>query len=183
MWYRALKALLLYSFVIMACSSAMADELLLSAGAGKQISANQDNELLALDYNFHSIERSARSTLSFGLSYTSLTTNTAIGNDKVEIYSLYPQLTLYPTKDSMQNMFFFVRALGPSYLSHNQFGERQQDHHFTFQAQVGIGYEKKIDTQQSMIFQLSWKHFSNANLFSDNDGIDIPLVFTLGIKY
>ncbi len=30
---------------------------------------------------------------------------------------------------------------------------------------------------------LSWKHFSNADLFDDNDGIDLPVVLNVGIKF
>ncbi len=33
------------------------------------------------------------------------------------------------------------------------------------------------------MLQVSFKHFSNANWFSDNDGIDIPFVLTFGYSY
>jgi hypothetical protein len=92
-------------------------------------------------------------------------------------------LTLRPVRQSLAGYYFFVRALGPTYISSNTLGERKQDNHFAFQAQIGFGYEKKMASGSTMLLQLSWKHFSNANLFSDNDGIDIPFVLSMGIRF
>jgi hypothetical protein len=158
------------------------NEMLLSWGTGSQPDADQDNTQIAIDYNFYEFKRSPRSGISLGMSYTQLTTNT-VTNNSIEAFSLYPQLTLHPQRSSMQNFYFFVRALGPTYLSENTLGNRQQDHHFSFQAQVGVGFRKKIGDSESLLLQVSWKHFSNANLFSKNDGIDIPFVFSLGYVF
>ena len=33
------------------------------------------------------------------------------------------------------------------------------------------------------ILSLSWKHFSNGDLFDTNDGIDVPLVLSMGVQF
>jgi hypothetical protein len=159
-----------------------ADELLLSWGGGAQPRGSQDNRQQAIDYSFYAVDRSSRSRLSLGVSYTRITMD-AGSQRTAHVLSLYPQLTLIPTSAALDGFYFYVRALGPSYLSENVFGTRRQANHFTFQAQAGIGYEQVLTARQTLLVQLSWKHFSNANLFSANDGIDLPLVLSLGLRF
>ena len=157
-------------------------EVFVSLGTGPQHNTGQHNSQFALDHNFYELRRSPRSGLSLGAGYTRLWTD-ADTDRNIDVISLYPQLTLWPVHNSLQGYYFFVRALGPSYLSANNLGKRQQAEHFAFQAQVGIGYRKQLAANNAVLMQVSWKHFSNANLFDDNDGIDIPFVVSLGFAY
>ena len=79
--------------------------------------------------------------------------------------------------------YFWIRFLGPSYISSSRLGDRQQAHNFAFQAQIGVGAIVKTQNDTEIILSLSWKHFSNANLFDDNDGIDLPVMLNFGIKF
>lgn len=158
------------------------NDVLMSWGTGVQHGEGQRNSQFAVDYEFYQFQRSPRSGFSFGIGYTRLTTDAAT-DKSIDVFSIYPQLTLWPVSPSLRGTYFFVRALGPSYMSANRLGSRQQDNHLTFQAQVGVGYRKQLAGSRAMLLQVSWKHFSNANLFADNDGIDIPMVLTLGFAY
>ncbi|MES2626103.1 MAG: acyloxyacyl hydrolase [Pseudomonadota bacterium] len=158
------------------------DEIYASWGTGPQHKRHQHNSQVALDYNFYRFNRSTRQTFSLGMGYTRLWTNAAT-DTSIKAFSFYPQLTLWPVRESLRGSYFFVRALGPTYISDNRLGARQQAEHFAFQAQVGVGYRKELETEKALMLQVSFKHFSNANLFSDNDGIDIPFVLTFGYSY
>jgi hypothetical protein len=166
-------------------NTASAGDLLVSYGAGPQRYTDQRNETFGIDYNFRRFERSARQHIDVGVSYTRLSTNTATNNSLYAI-SVYPQLTFWPTGTSKVGRhsppwaepFFFVRALGPTYISENTLGTRKQAHHFSLQAGIGVGALVKKKT----MLMVSWKHFSNANLFSDNDGFDVPLVLYVGVR-
>jgi lipid A 3-O-deacylase len=165
---------------------ACAGDLLVNYGAGPQRYTDQRNETTGIDYNFRRFERSARQHIDVGVSYTRLSTNTAVNNSLYAI-SVYPQMTFWPTKTSKVGRhspswgepFFFVRALGPTYISENALGTRQQAHHFSLQAGIGVGVLVKKKT----LLMVSWKHFSNANIFSDNDGFDVPLVLHVGLRF
>lgn len=160
------------------------NELSVNAGGGKQPHADQNNRSYGIDYNFYRFKRSPRQHLLIGASYTHLSANhdnNSFDNSSYAI-SIYPQLNLYLDQKSWGQPYFFVRALGPSYLSDNRLGERQQAHNFTFQAQVGAGAYFNLGANTRGTATLSWKHFSNANLFSDNDGIDLPLMLNLGLE-
>ncbi len=184
---------------LMLCCSAsvVADELLVSLGGGPQIgsdalgdSSSQINYTAGIDYSFYRHDRSPRSSFILGVSYTYMGANST-EFDRVHAISLYPQLSMYPSPKSWVHSlvpgsgqpFFYVRALGPSYISANRLGERKQDNHFAFQAQLGVGASYRLKNDRLAIFSISWKHFSNANLFSENDGIDLPIVLNFGVSF
>ena len=160
-------------------------ELSLNTGGGQQPHAKQLNRAHGIDYHFYRFARSDRQHLLIGASYTYVEANhdnNALDNSLYAI-SIYPQINLYLNQQGWGQPYFFVRALGPSYLSDNRLGERQQDNHFAFQAQVGAGAYLNLGRGRRGSATISWKHFSNANLFSDNDGIDLPLMLNLGLEF
>lgn len=168
------------------CNVAHSDELLVNFGGGPQRHSAQSNETAGVDYAFYRFARSPRQQIEVGVSYTYLSTNTPV-DDSVYAISVYPQLTYWPRNTALiarhsptwARPFFFVRALGPSYISANRLGSRKQARHFAFQAQIGVG---AILNDKTLVM-LSWKHFSNANLFADNDGVDLPFVLSLGVRF
>lgn len=159
-------------------------ELSLNGGGGDQPRAEQSNRSFGADYHFYRFARSERQHLIIGASYTYIKADhedDALDNSLYAI-SLYPQLNLYLTQKHWGQPYFFVRALGPSYLSENHLGERQQDNHFSFQAQVGAGAYLNLGQSRRGSITLSFKHFSNANLFNNNDGFDLPVMLNLGLE-
>lgn len=178
-------------------ATANADEIHFNFGGGPQfgydqstVETNQINKTIGIDYSFFRQVRSSRSSIHIGASYTYMRANSD-EYDTIHSVSIYPQLTLYPTDKSWirslvpdnTHPFFYVRALGPSYINANRLGSQQQSHNFAFQAQIGVGLQIHQDKNRQIIVALSWKHFSNANLFDDNDGIDLPIVLNFGIRY
>jgi len=159
-----------------------ADELIVNFGGGKQFGASQYNKTYGLDYSFYRKIRSYRQHFLLGVSITRMVTDAAT-NKTVDAISIYPQVNLYPKKQSWGQPFFFVRALAPSYISSNQLGERKQEHNFAFQAQVGFGAYFNYPDKRDSFVTLSFKHFSNANIFSENDGFDFPVVLSAGIMF
>lgn len=175
----------------------MADEFIFNFGGGPQFGSdlnsdgsNQVNHTAGVDYSFFRHDRSARSALLIGMSYTYMGAN-SMEYDRIHAVSVYPQLSLYPASGSWVNdilpgdaePYFFVRALGPSYISANRLGSRQQARNFAFQAQIGVGANIALKHGRHATIGVAWKHFSNANLFSDNDGIDLPVVLNIGITF
>ncbi|WP_250460473.1 acyloxyacyl hydrolase [Microbulbifer litoralis] len=158
------------------------DELLFSAGGGFQPDSPQRNSTYGIDYSFKKFEKSYRQHIHLGVSYTKVQTNAA-EHKSFHAVSIYPQLNLYPRQRSWGQPYFFVRALGPSYISANQLGDRRQDNHFAFQAQVGYAARINWQSKEDLVVMISWKHFSNANLFGDNDGIDMPFVVNVGLNF
>ncbi|MES2605823.1 MAG: acyloxyacyl hydrolase [Pseudomonadota bacterium] len=160
-------------------SAVLADELSVNAGFGGQAGAGQDNWGGGLDWEFWRHARSERQFLSIGAGYTHIRTDAAT-NKKLSAFSLYPQLTLLANKRNAWQPYFFVRALGPTFLSSEKLGEREQGERFAFQAQVGGGL---IAPSEDWFVALSYKHFSNAELFSPNDSMEIQFLVTVGKRW
>jgi hypothetical protein len=167
-----------------------ADEVFVTAGQGPQPGSDQRNETVGFDYSFYRFERSERQHVTVGVSYTRLTTNAAADGSLYAV-SVYPQITLFPSATSRiaarsprwARPFFFVRALGPSYISESTLGSRRQAESFAFQAQVGVGVQLNPGADRRGVIAVSWKHFSNADLYRHNDGIDVPLVINIGMAF
>jgi hypothetical protein len=178
------------SLLLLSASSAQSHDFMVSAGKGAQAGADQSNKLTSIDFSFFTLERSDRQHFQVGVSYTRLRTDAAINGDLYAI-SVYPQLTLYPSSTSRiaahtprwGKLYVLLRALGPSYISENSLGMRMQDNHFSFQAQIGAGLLFDINDEVEGNVSVSWRHFSNANLFNDNDGIDVPFVIAVGVRF
>ncbi|WP_411992560.1 acyloxyacyl hydrolase [Agarivorans sp. DSG3-1] len=171
--------LLLLSFSVTAANQT--NLLSVNVGYGPQPSAdvNQRNYTVGLDYEFYRYKRSAKQWLSLGVGYSYVGTDYE-HNRSLHAVSVYPQLTLLAEPYGEFQPWFFVRALAPTYLSEKSLGTRNQAKHFAFQAQVGAGVNH---LPTNWMFALSYKHFSNANLYQPNDGIDIPLVINLGKRF
>ena len=155
---------------------------MINAGGGPQPNGKGQTNLSAgMDYSFAKWVRSYRQQMLFGVSATYLAADSD-DNEEIWAISLYPQLTLYAPIKEYGQPYFFVRALGPSYISSNSLGNRQQAEHFSFQAQVGVGLYIPTASDEKIIAAVSFKHFSNANIFSENDGIDLPVMLNLGMS-
>ena len=180
----------LFTLFIGGASLCQADTLFINAGGGPQASGDQTHLTGGIDYEFWQHDRSARQAFTIGVSYTYLHSDEG-PNKKLHAVSIYPQLTLTPVKKNFFDQwlpenstpYFFVRALGPTYISEPTIGEREQHNHFTFQAGFGVGVKFKSSSGSERDLRIAWKHFSNANLYSDNDGIDVPLVLSFGMKF
>ncbi|WP_232061079.1 acyloxyacyl hydrolase [Vibrio taketomensis] len=163
------------------CSwNAYAFELLAGFGGGPQFGTDDGNTGWFLDAMLYDHKRSNQQWLSIGTGVTRIYTNSATGNSNITAISLFPELRLF-TNQFDKVWFFHARALGPTYLNHENLGEREQASKFVFQAQVGAGVY--LDKAKKYQLRLLYRHFSNANLDKPNDGLDIPLMLSLGIAF
>ena len=70
---------------------------------------------------------------------------------------------------------------GPTFISGLKSDDRNTGPHFTFQDNIGVGLfmgkERKLNTEVKI------GHYSNGNLFTENDGVKIPLTINLGYTF
>lgn len=156
--------------------------LWLYAGYGPQPGEEeQSNSLFGLDWLTYHHRRSEHQFISLGASLARLSCQGTEGESSLYALSLFPQLTLYARNRGRYQPFFQVRALGPTYLSHRSLGQRHQASHFAFQAQILAGIHFGHSLQHSLA--LGYRHYSNANLDSPNDGLDTPFVLNFGFVF
>ena len=146
----------------------------LAVGGGDQPDTDDKNELYAAELAFYQHTRSPRQQITVFVTAAKLHSSHA-QNDTLWAYSIVPQISfrLPATLQTKVQLHLLLRALGPSYISHNHLGERKQAEHVSFQAMVGAGI--RFGPAYGHELNLAWRHYSNANLLKDNDGWDFPL--------
>ena len=78
--------------------------------------------------------------------------------------------------------FYFNYSLaGPAFISGVNIDNRETGPHFTFQDYMGVGFF--IGKQRKLNTELRIAHYSNGNLFPENEGVKIPLTFNLGYTF
>lgn len=87
--------------------------------------------------------------------------------DNLSIFSLQPMLSYYLT-----NKLYIKGGIGIAYFSEKELSDKLFGTHFQFKESFGIGYKfnKKLETA------LKYVHYSNADISSENSGIDMGLL-------
>ena len=156
-------------------------DLWLYAGGGKQLHTDeQHNRIFGADVNVLHHRYSDIQTWSLGAGVAQLNANHGEIRELTAV-SVFPQLTLRLPRTDHLKPYFFVRALGPTYLSARGLGERKQAYSWAFQSQVGIG--AYVGTTENWTLNVSFRHYSNANFGKPNEGIDTLLILTIGNRF
>jgi len=74
--------------------------------------------------------------------------------------------------------FFYYSVAGPAYISKTIIDGIATGKHFTFQDLLGIG--AYIGKKRKIVSEIRIGHFSNGNIFPENEGVKVPLTFCAG---
>ena len=92
--------------------------------------------------------------------------------------SLYPLLRFTVLRVKPMDVYFNYSVAGPTYISRIKIDSLSTGEKFTFQDMMGMGiYAGK---KRKMNAELRIVHYSNGNLFPQNEGVKIPMTFNLG---
>jgi hypothetical protein len=95
--------------------------------------------------------------------------------------SVFPlfRMTFLHTKPA--DLYFYYSVAGPSFISKTNIDSINTGKHFTFQDLMGIGTFAGKNRQINAEVRIG--HYSNGNIFSDNEGVKIPLTFNIGYTF
>ena len=100
-------------------------------------------------------------------------------DSKEDFYTLsvFPVLRFTALRSKALDLFFEYAVAGPTYISKTVIDKKETGKNFTFYDFMGMGVltGKKKNTGAGIRIA----HFSNGNLFPRNDGVKIPLTFSL----
>ena len=178
MRHGTLKKVLLL-FALSAPLESLGGQFNIGAGYGPQSLDNWDsqkNGVVDLSYTF--LESKNRSGWQFlcGAGYSYVFTD-ADQNKDVHIFSVLPSVRYNLNKRGTITPFLEV-TIGPSYMSDDQLGDREQGSQFTFNDFFSIGI--RFGREEEWEFRYSWRHLSNGDMFKPNPGCDIPFSFHIG---
>lgn len=95
--------------------------------------------------------------------------------------SLYPLLRFTLLRTRPADLYFFYSVAGPTFITDGVIDNVQTGRKFTFYDYMGIGaFGGK---QREFTTELKIGHYSNGNLFPQNDGVMVPLTLSLGYNF
>jgi hypothetical protein len=104
-----------------------------------------------------------------------------INGDRFFTLSIYPAVRIPIIRTNPVEFYFTYSLAGPSLITKTTIDGQATGKVFTFQDYMGIGYY--LGRKRRVTGQIRIAHYSNANLFSQNPGITIPLGFSLGTSF
>jgi len=103
------------------------------------------------------------------------------GNESFFTFSLNPILRFTVLRTSAADYFLEYSVAGPSFISKNKLDDIELGRKFTFHDFMGMGvYTGK---KRDFYAGIRIAHYSNGNLFPQNDGVMIPLTFNIGHSF
>ncbi len=118
-------------------------------------------------------------SFDWGVSFSHYSSN--LNNDKFWAISAFPVFRFTVVHSKPFDFYLNYSLAGPTYFSRLTVDDLETGPKFTFQDFMGAGFyfgkERKINTE------LRIAHYSNGNLFANNQGVKIPLTFNLGYTF
>ena len=98
--------------------------------------------------------------------------------DEFFTLSLYPVLRFTALRSPKTDVYFEYTVAGPTFISKTIIDNEKTGRNFTFYDAMGVGIF--TGKKKTLNAGLRIAHFSNGNIFPQNDGVKVPLTFSLG---
>lgn len=100
------------------------------------------------------------------------------GKTDVLAFSIFPVLRFYLLRNPNFDFYTNYSIIGPTYITKSNIDNTKSGPNITYQDTMGFGFFFGKKRKYNLEFRIM--HFSNGNIFTKNDGVAIPLQFTLG---
>lgn len=131
--------------------------------------------------NYHRTVYKGRKILSLGWGASATAFESSRDRDWVYALSIYPQIDFYFWREQQFAMYANYSLIGPTFISKENIDGLETGPEFTYQDFMGVG--AYFGKDHSYNFELKIIHYSNGNIFNQNDGVAVPLMFTFGKSF
>lgn len=114
-------------------------------------------------------------SLDWGVSISGFQT---LNNISVYAVSIFPMLRFFIYRNSFFDSYINYSIIGPTILSKKNIDGFKTGPKITYQDFMGLG--AYFGKKRNYNIELRIVHYSNGNIFPENDGVDIPLMITIG---
>jgi len=104
-----------------------------------------------------------------------------LNQEKFFAISVYPVFRFNFVRLKSADIYFVYSFGGPSLISKAVIDEYQTGRQFTFQDFMGLGMF--VGKTRKLNAEIKIAHYSNGNIFPQNNGVMIPLSFSLGYSF
>ena len=95
--------------------------------------------------------------------------------------ALYPFFRWTPIRTRTSDFYFFYSVAGPTFISRVIIDDFDTGEKFTFHDYMGIG--SFFGRNRQFNTEIKIGHYSNGNLFPQNDAVKVPLTFAVGYTF
>jgi hypothetical protein len=95
--------------------------------------------------------------------------------------SAYPLLRFMAWRSKPLDLFFEYSVAGPTFISKTSIENKNTGRRFTFQDFMGMGII--TGKKRTINAGIRIAHFSNGNIYPQNDGVMVPLTFNIGYVF
>ncbi len=104
-----------------------------------------------------------------------------VKNEGFYTISLFPLVRFTAFHFNKADLYFNYSVAGPTFISKVRVDNNKIGKKFTFQDFMGMGIN--TGKQRKINAEIRIAHYSNGNLFPDNNGVKIPLTFNMGFVF
>jgi len=115
-------------------------------------------------------------SLDWGTSITYF--QSPINTENVFAFSIFPVLRFYLLRRVGYDFYTNYSIIGPTFISKSDIDLTKTGPKITYQDTMGFGVF--FGKNRKFNAELRIMHYSNGNIFTRNDGVAIPIQFTLG---
>ncbi|MGA9212349.1 acyloxyacyl hydrolase [Kaistella sp.] len=117
--------------------------------------------------------------LDWGINASGWETN--VNNDKFFTLSIFPAFRLNYLHAKDFDAYFYYSVAAPTYISETILDGHKMGGKFTFMDNMGTG--AFFGSKRNLNAELKIGHYSNGNIFTDNEAVKIPLSLSLGYAF
>ena len=117
--------------------------------------------------------------LDWGINASFWETN--INHDKFFTLSIFPAFRLNFLQTKKVDAYFYYSVVAPTYISKTILDDHKMGGNFTFMDNMGTGVF--FGQNKNLNAELKIGHYSNGNIFTDNEAVKIPLSLSLGYVF
>jgi hypothetical protein len=96
-------------------------------------------------------------------------------------FSAFPVFRFTFLHSKLFDSYFHYSIAGPSFISRTNIDNQDTGKHFTFQDFMGIGFF--AGKSRKLNLEINLNHYSNGNIFPNNDAVKIPFTFCVGYTF
>ena len=133
-------------------------------------------QALAITYQRNAFHTAKRFSLDWGMSLYGL--KTARNDTSLFAISIFPVLKFWVLRSGPADVYLHYSILGPAYISRANIENVQTGPRVTFQDFLGVGLLLGKERRYNLDLRIT--HYSNGNIFPDNEGVAVPLMLSFG---
>jgi Lipid A 3-O-deacylase (PagL)/Outer membrane protein beta-barrel domain len=133
----------------------------------------------ALHYQHNVFHGRKLFSVDWGASFSYWTSN--VKKNNFYTLSLFPLFRFTVLHFKTTDLYFNYSVAGPTYISMERIDNTETGKHFTFQDFMGMGmYTGK---KRNLNAEIRISHYSNGDLYPQNNGVKVPLTFAVGYTF